>query len=60
LVPYNTLFFEASEEATVTEMFLKLKDIKDTNDSNYFFMEEVLKLTNNIITRLQELQMRMR
>ena len=60
IIPYSTLFFEAAEEANVTEMFLKLRNIKDTNDSNYFFMEEVLKLTNNIIDRVQELQKKMR
>jgi cellulose biosynthesis protein BcsQ len=60
LVPYSTLFYEAAEEANVTEMFLKLRNIRDANDVNYFFMEEVLKLTNNIITRLQELQKKMR
>lgn len=60
LVPFNTLFFEASEEANVTEFFLKLRDIKDTTDTNYFFMSEVLKLVNTIITRIQDLQMRMR
>lgn len=60
IVPYNTLFFEAAEEGNVTELFLKLRDIKDTSDTNYFFMSEVLKLTNNVITRLQELQMKKR
>lgn len=60
IIPYNTLFFEAAEEANVTELFLKLREMKDTTDNNYFFMAEVLKLTNNIITRLQELQMKTR
>lgn len=60
LVPFNTLFFEAAEETDVTELFLKLRKIKDTEDTNYFFISEVLKLTNNIITRLQELQMKKR
>ena len=60
IIPYNTLFFEAAEETEVVELFLKLRNIKDINDKNYFFMAEVLNLTNNIITRLQELQMKMR
>lgn len=59
-VPFNTLFFEAAEEANVTELFLKLRNIKDTTDNNYFFMEEVQKLTKDIIKRLQELQVKMR
>ena len=60
LIPFNTLFFEAAEEANVTEFFLKLREVKDTNDDNSIFMEEVLKLCNNIITRIQDLQMKMR
>lgn len=56
LVPYNNLYFEAAEEGNVTELFLKLRNIKDTNDDNYFFMSEVLSLTDNIVNRLQELQ----
>lgn len=60
VIPFNTLFFEAAEEAEVAELFLKLRDLKDTSDDNYFFMDEILKLTNNIIKRLQELQMKMR
>lgn len=59
-VPFNTLFFEAAEEANVTELFLKLRNIKDTTDNNYFFMEEVQKLTKDIIKRLKELQVKMR
>lgn len=60
LIPYNTLFFETAEEAAVTEYFLKLRDIKDVNDDNYFFISEVTKLLDNIITRLKDLQMKMR
>lgn len=60
LIPYNILFFEAAEEADVVELFLKLRNIKDTNDDNYIFMEEVLKLVDLIIKRLQELQKKMR
>ena len=60
LIPYSMLYFESAEEANVAEMFMKLRNIKDSNDVNYFFMEEILKLTNNIINRLQELQKKMR
>lgn len=60
VIPFNTLFFEAAEESTVAELFLKLRKIKDTTDANYFFVEEVSKLANKIDYRLQELQMKMR
>ncbi len=58
LIPYNTLFYEAAEEANVPDLFLKLRKISDTNDNNYFFISETLKLTNKIVDRLKELQKR--
>ena len=60
IVPFNLLYFEAAEEAGVTDLFLKLKNVKDKTDENYIFMQEVLKLMDKIIKRLQELQMKMR
>ena len=60
VIPFNLLYFEAAEEAGVTDLFLKLKNVKDTSDENYIFMQEVLKLMEKIIKRLQELQMKMR
>ena len=60
VVPYNTLLFEAAEETTVVDMFLRLSRIKDTSDTNYIFMEEIRKIVDKIIERLKELQVRMR
>ena len=60
VVPFNMLYFEAADEANVTDLFLRLKNVKDKTDENYIFMEEVLKLMNKIIKRLQVLQMKMR
>ena len=60
VIPFNLLYFEAAEEAEVTDLFLRLKSVKDKTDENYIFMNEVLKLMDKIIKRLQELQMKMR
>ena len=60
LVPYDRLFFEAAEEANVTELLLKQRNIKDTTDDTYIFIEEVTKLVDAIVTRVQELQKKMR
>ncbi|MCI8273224.1 MAG: hypothetical protein HFJ55_03975 [Clostridia bacterium] len=60
IVPYSTLFFEAAEEANVAEFFMKMGEIRDTNDGTYYFMAEMLNLIDMITNRLQELQMRMR
>lgn len=56
-VPYNTLFFEASEEATVPDLFLRFRKIKDEDDRNYLFMTELKRCSENIIYRLQDLKM---
>lgn len=55
-IPYNTLLFEASNEAGVPDLFLRLKRISDIDDRNAIFMQEVKRATENIIYRLQELQ----
>ena len=60
VIPFNMLYFEAAEEAGVPDLFLRLKNVKDTSDENYIFMQDVLKLIDKIIKRLQELQMKMR
>lgn len=60
IIPFNTLYFEAAEEAGVADLFLRLRNVKDTSDENYIFMQNVSKLMNNILKRLQELQMKMR
>ena len=58
-VPYNTLYFEACNEAGVPDLFLKLKRMSDLDDRNAIFMEEVKRASENIIYRLQELQVMM-
>ncbi len=57
-IPYNTLFFEASEEAKVPDLFLRLRKV-DIDDRNNFFLEEVKRTTENIMYRLQDLAMKM-
>lgn len=60
LMPFNLLYMEAAEEANVVDLLLRLKNVKDKTDENYIFMQCILNLTNNIMKKLQELQMRMR
>lgn len=57
-IPYNTLFFEASNEASVPDLFLKLRKISDSEDKNAFFIEEVKRTTESILYRLQEVRAR--
>lgn len=57
-IPYNTLFFEACEEAKIPDLFLKLRKT-DEEDRNGFFIAEVGRASENIIYRLQDLAMRM-
>lgn len=58
-IPYNTLYFEATNEAGVPDLFLKFKKLSDSEDRNAIFIEEIKRATENIIYRLQELQARM-
>ena len=56
-VLYNTLFFESCAEGTVAEFFLRLRSI-DEEDRNAIFVEEIKRLTKDLIYKLQELQIR--
>lgn len=53
-IPYNTLYFEASQEGTTTDLFLRLRRLEDKNDENIFFIESVKKVTEEIIKRIQD------
>lgn len=57
-IPYNTLFFEACEEAKVPDLFLKIRNA-DEEDINGFFLSEVKRTSENIMYRLQDLAMKM-
>ena len=39
-IPYNTLFFDSTQEGTVIDLFLNFMRIKD-RDTNYTFVEEI-------------------
>ncbi len=55
-IPYNTLFFEAMNEANVQDLFLSLRKKLDSDDKNTFFIEEIKRASEKIEYRLQELQ----
>lgn len=55
-IPYNTLFFEACEEAVVPDLFLRFRKQVDSDDRNAIFIDEVKRASDNIIYRLQVLQ----
>ena len=58
-IPYNTLYFEATEEAGVPDLFLRFRKAVDSEDRNAFFISEVKRAADNIIYRLQDLQMKL-
>ena len=58
-IPYNTLYFEAMNEAGVPDLFLSLRKSIDSEDKNAIFIEEVKRASENIVYRLQELQARL-
>ena len=53
-LPYNTLFFEACEEAKLPDLILNLRKI-DEEDINGFFLSEVKRTSENIMYRLLDL-----
>lgn len=55
-IPYNTLYFEAANEAEVPDLFLSLRKTIDSEDRNAIFIEEIKRASEKIIYRLQELQ----
>ena len=57
-IPYNTLYFEATNEAGVPDLFLRFKKMLDIDDRNAIFIDEVKRAAENITYRLQELQAR--
>ena len=58
-IPYNTLYFEATNESGVPDLFLSLRKSVDSDDRNAIFIDEVKRASENIVYRLQELQARM-
>lgn len=57
-ISYNTLFFEACNEGKVADFFIKFRRINE-KDRNAIFISDVRQTAEKIISRLQELQMRM-
>lgn len=55
-VPYNSLFFEASQEGKVIDLFLNLMKIRE-KDENYFFVEELKRLYETIRMKLSLIRM---
>ena len=53
-IPYNTLFFEACEEAKLPDLIFNLRKL-DEEDINGFFLSEVKRTSENIMYRLQDL-----
>ena len=58
VVPYNTLYFESCSEGKVAEFFLRLRSA-DSEDRNGNFIQEIEKMTNEMIFKIQALQMKM-
>jgi len=57
VIPYNTLFFESCSEGKVAEFFLRLRNT-DLGDRNQTFVQEIERMTKQLIYKLQELQIR--
>lgn len=58
-VPYNTLLFEAAKEGNIAEVLLKIRTTR-AEDENYELLKELKRLNEGILTRYQELRMRIK
>lgn len=56
-IPYNTLYFEASSEESVADLFLKIRKV-DEADRNARFVKATKEAVEKLIYKMQELQMR--
>ena len=54
-IPYNNLFFEATQEAMVIDLLLNLTKVKE-RDTNYFFVQEIKRLYETIQLKLSQNQ----
>jgi len=57
-IPYNTLFFEACEEAKVIDFLLRIRKLSDQEDRNSIFLREIEKISNKIMYKVKEIQQR--
>lgn len=57
-IAYNTLFNEATEEGKVADFLLRFRGIEDKSDRNVVFMQQAKEACDNIIFKIQELQLR--
>lgn len=55
-IPYNNLFFEATQEGTVIDLFLNFMRIKE-KDENYNFVSEIKSLNEVIKGKIEILRM---
>ena len=54
-IPYNNLFFEATQEGTVIDLFLNFMRIKE-KDENYNFVQELRNLNEIIKEKIEMIQ----
>ena len=57
-MPYNGMYYEAMQEGTVVDLFLKLLEVNNKKDHNYFFLQEVERLIDDINEKWQIIQMK--
>ena len=57
-IPYNKLYDEAAMEGKVADFFLKYRGFTDQTDRNVRLIEEAKRTCDNIIYKLQELNIR--
>ena len=57
-IPFSNLFFESANEGLVADFFIKFRKVRNTNP-NAPFIEATKQISEGIINKLRELQMKM-
>ncbi len=57
-ISYNTLFYESATEGKLLDYTLRIRNITNTNDRNYVFVQQNKYACENILYKLKELQVR--
>lgn len=55
-IPYNGNLYESMQEGIVVDLFLRLLKLSNKKDDNYIFLQEVQRLSEDIIKKKEEMQ----
>ena len=55
-IPYNGNFYESMQEGTIVDLILNLLKLSNKKDDNFIFVQEIQRLSEDIIHKKEEMQ----